>query len=113
MSEYGLAYTAYAANVAKAASRNKTTLPPADKLHMIRSQYPKSPPRFALSPYKERNIKTHKSSDTKSWWNDPEMKRKKRVVKYKLYAVEGKVKSSIKNGYRWLKRKCSKMVHGF
>ncbi|KAL7235319.1 hypothetical protein ACSBR1_018757 [Camellia fascicularis] len=42
-----------------------------------------------------------------------EMKRKKRVVKYKWYAVEGKVKDSLKKGYRWFKRRCSEIVRGF
>ncbi|KAI8026930.1 hypothetical protein LOK49_LG02G02303 [Camellia lanceoleosa] len=39
-----------------------------------------------------------------------EMKRKKRVAKYKWYAVEGKVKASLKKGYRWFKRRCSEIV---
>ncbi|KAF5746712.1 ATP-dependent DNA helicase Q-like 1 [Tripterygium wilfordii] len=99
MTEFQLAYDAYAAT---------TTVPPGDDLHMIRTQHPKSPPRFELSPYKERSIKTYK--DTKSWRNDSEMKRKKRVVNYKFYAVEGTIKSSIKTGYCCLKKKCSKMV---
>ncbi|GMP40012.1 hypothetical protein CsSME_00010633 [Camellia sinensis var. sinensis] len=42
-----------------------------------------------------------------------EMKRKKRVAKYKWYAVEGKVKASLKKGYRWFKRRCSEIVRGF
>lgn len=54
--------------------------------------------------------KPAKKSYVGSWWNDPEMKRKRRVAKYKLYAAEGKVKSSFKNGFRWLRHKCSKMV---
>ncbi|KAL9662072.1 hypothetical protein QQ045_026900 [Rhodiola kirilowii] len=52
------------------------------------------------------------ASSSSSWWTNPEMKRKRRVVKYKLYAAEGKMKSSIKNGIRWIKRKCQKMVFG-
>ncbi|KAA0033960.1 DUF3511 domain protein [Cucumis melo var. makuwa] len=49
----------------------------------------------------------------KSWWKKPEMKRRQRVAKYKLYAVEGKVKSSIKKGFRWIKTKCSRIISGF
>ncbi|EEF49942.1 conserved hypothetical protein [Ricinus communis] len=48
-----------------------------------------------------------------SWWNAPETKRKKRVAQYKFYAVEGKVKISIKKGFRWFKKTCSRIVHGF
>ncbi|KAI4364655.1 hypothetical protein MLD38_020715 [Melastoma candidum] len=46
-------------------------------------------------------------------WTDPEMKRKRRVAKYKMYSAEGKIKASIKKGIRWIKRKCSRIVHGF
>ncbi|RCV23663.1 hypothetical protein SEVIR_5G023733v4 [Setaria viridis] len=40
-------------------------------------------------------------------FGDPEMKRRRRVAGYKVYAVEGKVKASIRRGLRWFKRKCS------
>ncbi|KAL0348065.1 UNVERIFIED_CONTAM: hypothetical protein Scaly_0697600 [Sesamum calycinum] len=42
-----------------------------------------------------------------------ELRRKKRIAKYKLYAVEGKVKDSFRKGLSWMKRTCSKVVHGF
>ncbi|KAL6657313.1 hypothetical protein ACP70R_005093 [Stipagrostis hirtigluma subsp. patula] len=43
---------------------------------------------------------------------DPaEMKRRRRVAGYKAYAVEGKVKASIRRGLRWIKAKCSTIVH--
>lgn len=41
---------------------------------------------------------------------DPEMKRRRRVAGYKAYAVEGKVKASIRRGLRWIKAKCSHIV---
>ncbi|KAE9460402.1 hypothetical protein C3L33_07654, partial [Rhododendron williamsianum] len=51
---------------------------------------------------------------TKPWgFTDGEMKRRKRVARYKSYAIEGKVKASIRDGMRWIKNKCSQMVHGF
>ncbi|XP_040375948.1 uncharacterized protein LOC121053285 [Oryza brachyantha] len=40
-------------------------------------------------------------------FGDPEMKRRRRVAGYKAYAVEGKVKASLRRGIRWFKRKCS------
>ena len=55
-------------------------------------------------------VSSYKST---SWFNSREWKRKKRVAKYKLYAVEGKVKSSWKNGFRWFKHTCRKIVNGF
>ncbi|KNA02828.1 hypothetical protein SOVF_214960 [Spinacia oleracea] len=36
---------------------------------------------------------------------DPESKRKKRVASYNMFSVEGKLKSSVKNGFKWIKNK--------
>ncbi|XP_022151002.1 uncharacterized protein LOC111019023 [Momordica charantia] len=52
-------------------------------------------------------------SSVKSWWKNPEMKRRRRVAKYKLYTVEGKVKNSIKKGIKWFKTRCSRIMSGF
>ncbi|TKY52479.1 ATP-dependent DNA helicase Q 1 [Spatholobus suberectus] len=50
----------------------------------------------------------------KPWsFGDPETKRRKRIAKYKVYAVEGKVKASLRNGIRWIKHTCSRIVHGY
>ncbi|KAK7269637.1 hypothetical protein RIF29_22370 [Crotalaria pallida] len=50
----------------------------------------------------------------KPWsFGDPEAKRKKRIARYKVYAVEGKVKATLRNGIRWIKDKCSRIVHGY
>lgn len=46
-------------------------------------------------------------------FGDPQTKRKKRIAKYKVYAVEGKVKDTIRNGIRWIKHTCSRIVHGY
>ncbi|RRT61440.1 hypothetical protein B296_00044164 [Ensete ventricosum] len=55
------------------------------------------------------------SSSSKSGWNlsDPELQRKKRVVGYKAYAVEGKMKGSFRKSFRWLKDRCTKVVYGW
>ena len=39
--------------------------------------------------------------------NDPDCKRKKRVASYNMYTVEGKLKSSVKNSFKWIKNKFS------
>ncbi|KAG7570827.1 hypothetical protein ISN45_Aa04g033680 [Arabidopsis thaliana x Arabidopsis arenosa] len=59
--------------------------------------------------------RSNASSTTKLSWglSDAEMKRKKRIARYKAYTVEGKVKSTLKNGFRWFKNKCSQIVHRF
>ncbi|KAF5741544.1 hypothetical protein HS088_TW10G00544 [Tripterygium wilfordii] len=51
---------------------------------------------------------------SKPWgFGDPEMKRKKRIAKYKVYTVEGNVKASFNKGLRWIKNQCSKLVRGY
>lgn len=37
--------------------------------------------------------------------NDPEMKRKKRIAAYNMFSTEGKVKASVRDGFRWIKTK--------
>ncbi|XP_072959911.1 uncharacterized protein [Typha angustifolia] len=67
-----------------------------------RSPEPQYPPR-------------RRSAGTSGAWcfSDPEMKRRRRVASYKVYSVEGKVKSSLKKGFRWIKVKCSEIIHGW
>ncbi|KAK4273254.1 hypothetical protein QN277_021693 [Acacia crassicarpa] len=53
-------------------------------------------------------------SAPKPWgFKDPEAKRRKRISKYKVYTVEGKVKTSLRKGLRWIKNKCSQIVNGY
>ncbi|KAL2941155.1 E3 ubiquitin-protein ligase makorin [Bienertia sinuspersici] len=49
----------------------------------------------------------------KTWYNNPEQKRKRRMAKYKIYSIEGKVKNTFKKGYCWFKRKCFYIIHGY
>ncbi|KAF7804899.1 DUF3511 domain protein [Senna tora] len=44
---------------------------------------------------------------------DAETKRKKRIAKYKVYAVEGQVKATFRKGFRWIKNKCSQILHRY
>lgn len=39
--------------------------------------------------------------------NDPELKRKKRVASYNVFTTEGKLKSTVRNGFKWIKSKVS------
>ncbi|KAK9070210.1 hypothetical protein SSX86_010610 [Deinandra increscens subsp. villosa] len=36
---------------------------------------------------------------------NPEVKRRKRVASYNMYTMEGKLKSSIRNSFKWIKNK--------
>ncbi|CAO2827462.1 unnamed protein product [Amaranthus hypochondriacus] len=72
-------------------------------------------------PPSRRNVckKEHKSSSNNSaslvfsWYNNSEQKRKRRMTKYKIYAMEGKVKKSFKKCYNWIKKQCFHIVHGY
>ncbi|CDO98797.1 unnamed protein product [Coffea canephora] len=59
---------------------------------------------------------TPASSNAKSSWQrgkDSEVKRKQRIASYKAYAVEGKIKASVRKTFRWMKNKYSYFVHGY
>ncbi|KAL5791904.1 hypothetical protein ACOSP7_000498 [Xanthoceras sorbifolium] len=74
-----------------------------------------SPDLGVLPPRPTRQSHSASSSSSSKPWGftDPEMKRKKRIAKYKVYTVEGKVKASLRKGLRWIKNKCSEIVHGY
>ncbi|KAK8524799.1 hypothetical protein V6N13_015804 [Hibiscus sabdariffa] len=65
---------------------------------------------------KEIKVKKSKSSfgsSSKSWsFTDPELQRKKRVASYKVYAVEGKMKGSLRKSFRWIKDTYTQVVYG-
>ncbi|CAB1184624.1 unnamed protein product [Spirodela intermedia] len=66
---------------------------------------------------KEMKLKKGKgggASKSGGWsFSDPELQRKKRVASYKVYAVEGKMKGSLRKSFRWLKDRCSQVVYGW
>ena len=45
--------------------------------------------------------------------DDPEAKRRRRVAGYKAYAVEARVKASLRNGFRWIKDRCTGLVRRY
>ncbi|KAF8392622.1 hypothetical protein HHK36_022970 [Tetracentron sinense] len=77
----------------------------ANQIYSIRTRSSDPPP---LPTPMTKVSKSSSSKSKKSWsFNDPEMKRRKRIAKYKVYTVEGKVKASFRKGFRWIKNKCS------
>ncbi|KAG6784017.1 hypothetical protein POTOM_009699 [Populus tomentosa] len=44
--------------------------------------------------------------------SDPELKRKKRIASYNVFTVEGKLKSSARNSFKWIKSKFSDARYG-
>ncbi|KAB5557334.1 hypothetical protein DKX38_008243 [Salix brachista] len=39
--------------------------------------------------------------------SDPELKRRKRIASYNVFTVEGKLKSNVRNSFKWIKSKFS------
>ncbi|KAI6698908.1 hypothetical protein NL676_019027 [Syzygium grande] len=66
------------------------------------------------SPWNQSTDSKDKASSSSWAWslNDAESKRRKRVVRYKAYGAEGKIKASIRSGFQWIKNKYSELVHG-
>ncbi|KAL7112563.1 hypothetical protein ACP275_04G009900 [Erythranthe tilingii] len=72
------------------------------------------PGRTPDSPPVRPESTRQSTAAAKPWgFSDPEMKRKKRIARYKVYTVEGRMKTSIRNGFRWIKNKCSEIIHGY
>lgn len=44
--------------------------------------------------------------------SDPEIKRKKRVASYNFFTMEGKLKSSVRGSFKWIKTKVSEIRYG-
>ncbi|KFK37980.1 hypothetical protein AALP_AA3G054700 [Arabis alpina] len=81
-----------------------------------RTRVPMSSDLWRKVSYKDLPVRPRRSSSRstslKGWWNDPEIKRKRRVAKYKLYSAEGRMKQSLRKSYKWIKIQCSKFIHG-
>ncbi|PRQ39358.1 hypothetical protein RchiOBHm_Chr4g0424301 [Rosa chinensis] len=60
---------------------------------------------YAWESNKEYSRKTSSLS-----FKNSEIKRQRRVAKYKSYCVQTKLKSAIKNGVRWFRNKYSSVV---
>nr|XP_043611521.1 uncharacterized protein LOC122583157 [Erigeron canadensis] len=70
---------------------------------------------YATGGVKSPNYPARTStSSSKPWggFSDPESKRRKRIAKYKVYTIEGRVKDSFRKGIHWIKSKCSDFIHG-
>ncbi|XP_059631539.1 uncharacterized protein LOC132274301 [Cornus florida] len=44
--------------------------------------------------------------------NDPELKRKKRIASYNMFTTEGKLKSTVRDSFKWVKTKFSNIRYG-
>lgn len=60
--------------------------------------------------WESKKNSSRKSSSIYSF-SQSELKRQRRVAKYKSYVVEAKFKSALKNGVRWFKIKYSALVY--
>ncbi|CAK9328949.1 unnamed protein product [Citrullus colocynthis] len=69
--------------------------------------------RFPAAPTAAWNTHSHLhgGSSFSNGHDEPEVKRQRRIAKYNAYAVESKLKASLRNGIRWVKIKCSELLH--
>ncbi|KAF9682774.1 hypothetical protein SADUNF_Sadunf05G0143400 [Salix dunnii] len=44
--------------------------------------------------------------------SDPELKRRKRIASYNVFTMEGKLKSNVRNSFKWIKSKFSDARNG-
>ncbi|XVF28243.1 hypothetical protein REPUB_Repub15cG0012700 [Reevesia pubescens] len=59
-----------------------------------------------------KNYYNYNNSNVKRGGGHAQLKMQRRVVKYNSYTVENKLKSSLTNGFRWMKNKYSELFHG-
>lgn len=122
MEEFKSANSAYGSELWKLENNNRTNNArhrSSEDFNQMRRRAPDYPhPSNRISPstfsgWNNNNKRNHQIQRKTSWINDPEVKRQRRVVKYKAYAVEGKMKASIRNSLRWVKNKYYQLVHGY
>ncbi|GLU08426.1 hypothetical protein SLE2022_253400 [Rubroshorea leprosula] len=65
----------------------------------------------AIDYSKYSKYTAHKPSH--SWGGESELSRKRRVVMYNSYTAENQMKTSLRNGFRWVKNKYSQIVYGY
>ncbi|KAG8370486.1 hypothetical protein BUALT_Bualt14G0121800 [Buddleja alternifolia] len=73
---------------------------------VYRVPYPPRNSNMIISSTASYTLSTARSGDSN-------LKRKQRIMSYKAYAVEGKVKASIRNTFRWVKNKYSSILHRY
>ncbi|KAH1091246.1 hypothetical protein J1N35_018503 [Gossypium stocksii] len=77
--------------------------------HVRSSSTPIQPMTIDINVEKyTRKYYNYNKSNMKLGVGDAERKRQRRMVKYNSYAVESRLMS----GFRWMKNKCSEIVHG-
>lgn len=70
--------------------------------------------RANSDPANASRLKSNAKMRSGSWLQtDPEMRRKKRVAKYKVFTVEGKVKQTVRSSCRWIKEKYLEVRYGW
>ncbi|KAK4425927.1 hypothetical protein Salat_1786700 [Sesamum alatum] len=94
-----------------------TTAATTNKPHLNNNNKPKANLVVSVRDASRATMINSSSSSYKvpngHYGKEAEVKRKQRIMSYKAYAVEGKVKASVRGTFRWMKNKCSTIVHGY
>ncbi|XP_010415380.1 PREDICTED: uncharacterized protein LOC104701397 [Camelina sativa] len=82
-------------------------------LRSYSTSYTEYPSRIPEDPTTNQKKGRLSSSSSSSWGGfvDPDLQRKKRVVSYRAYTVEGKLKGSFRKSFKWIKDKCNKLLN--
>uniref|UniRef100_A0A1J3C793 DUF3511 domain-containing protein n=2 Tax=Noccaea caerulescens TaxID=107243 RepID=A0A1J3C793_NOCCA len=79
-------------------------------LRSYSTSYTDYPNRISEDPNPKKGRSS--SSSSSSWgFVDPDLQRKKRVVSYRAYTVEGKLKGSLRKSFKWIKDRCNKLLN--
>ncbi|XP_042436065.1 uncharacterized protein LOC122021945 [Zingiber officinale] len=100
---------------------SREAAPPPSGLYDYRSYSTYSYSGYGSKGVKEKAVSSSSvassssSSSKKSRWalSDPDFQRRKRVANYKAYAVEGRMKGSLRRSFRWLKDRYNKMLYSW
>ncbi|OMO58404.1 hypothetical protein COLO4_34670 [Corchorus olitorius] len=79
---------------------------------------PAALPAIRVTTYEDKNrynTKNYNHYSSHNTWSvsNSELKRQRRVMRYKSYAVETKLKYSLVHGFRWMKNKYTQFVRGY
>lgn len=62
--------------------------------------------------FRERSNSYNFNGPNNKGQNDSELQRKKRIASYNVLTMEGKLKSSVRNSFKWIKTKLTDIKYG-
>jgi tRNA G26 N,N-dimethylase Trm1 len=79
-------------------------------LRSYSAKYVYNPNQTCNKDVKMKKVKS--TSKSRSFINEAELQRKKRVAGYKIYDAEGKMKGSLRKSLKWIKNTYTQAIYG-